>query len=224
MLRGILFDMDGVLVDSIPSIHACLNHALDRMGRAPIGREAALPAVGPPLEHAAEELLGTRDAAEVERFVGHYRERYGRTCARETLPAAGLAEVLAALAARWPLAVATSKPEVYAREILGALGVAGRFAAICGRSLALDRATKAASIARAVEAVAEDGSSRGLIMVGDRSHDVEGAAEHGIPTVGVLHGAGSEAELRGAGARWILDDLRGLPALTAELAERAEPL
>ena len=56
MLRAILFDMDGVLVDSIPSIHASTNYALLALGRAPVEREDFLHLVGPPLEHAGAVL------------------------------------------------------------------------------------------------------------------------------------------------------------------------
>lgn len=216
LVRGLVFDLDGVLVDSLPSIAACLNDALVRLGRPGIAVEEVRPLVGPPIEETAAKLMGTDDAAEVARFVGLYRERYARTCTRETLPAAGLREVLEALAKRWPLAVATSKPEVYARPILAALGVAELFVeeGICGRSLALDRASKAEVVGRALALL---GGADGLVMIGDRSHDVIGAAVHGIPTIGVLHGAGSRAELEAAGARWICEDLRGLAALVGRI-------
>jgi phosphoglycolate phosphatase len=54
-------------------------------------------------------------------------------------------------------------------------------------------------------------------MIGDREHDVIGAAVHGIPTIGVLHGSGSRDELVGAGARWIAEDLRALPELALRI-------
>lgn len=215
-VRGLVFDLDGVLVDSLPSIAACLNEALRRLGRPAIGLAEVRPKIGPPIEETAVELLGSDDAAEVERFIAAYRERYASTCTQETLPAAGLVPVLTELARRWPLTVATSKPEVYAGPILEALGVAGLFVAggICGRSLALDRADKAGVVARVVRLL---GGAEGLVMIGDRAHDVVGAGAHGIPTVGVLHGSGSREELVGAGARWIAEDLRALPGLLARV-------
>lgn len=213
-VRGVVFDLDGVLIDSLPSIAACLNHAAARLGRAEVSLAEVRPMVGPPIEETAAKLMGSDDAEAVAKFVALYRERYARTCTQETLPAAGLREVLMALAERWPLAVATSKPEVFARQILSGLGVAGLFVedGICGRSLALDRAGKAEVVGRAAALL---GGARGLVMIGDRSHDVVGAAAHGIPCVGVLHGAGSREELEQAGARWICEDLRGLPAVIA---------
>jgi phosphoglycolate phosphatase len=215
-LRGLVFDLDGVLIDSLASITACMNAALERMGRPTRAPEELRRWIGPPLEVGAAALLGSDDPATIAAFAGVYRERYARTCVAETTPMPGLREVLGALASRWPLAVATSKPEVYARPILAGLGVAALFVpeGICGRSLALDRAGKAEVVARAL---ARLGVADGVVMVGDRSHDVVGAAAHGLPTIGVLHGMGARAELEAAGARWIVDDLRALPELTARI-------
>jgi len=215
-LRGVLFDLDGVLIDSLPSIAACMNHALEGMGRAPLAEPMFRALIGPPLEDSAVLLLGTSDKAQVAQFVAAYRERYAATFLTETRQAEGLREVLTALAGRWPLALATSKPEVFARQLLDAFGVGECFqrGGIYGRSLALDGEDKAAVIARALVML---GGAEGLVMVGDRKYDVAGAASHGIPTIGVLHGMGSREELETAGARWICDDLWGLPALLGRI-------
>jgi len=209
-LRGLLFDLDGVLIDSLPSILACMNHTLERMGRAPVGADAVRPLIGPPLEVSALQLIG--EPGLVPRFVALYRERYAETCARETLAMPGLRPVLATLGERWPLAVATSKAEVFVRPILAALGVEQCFArgGIFGRTLALDSEGKAAVVGRACAAF---GGAQGLLMIGDREHDVIGARAHGIDTIGVLHGMGSREELARAGAKWIASDLYALPRL-----------
>lgn len=209
-LRGLLFDLDGVLIDSLPSILACMNYTLERLGRAPVGASEVRPLIGPPLEVSALTLIGEPEL--VPRFVEVYRERYAETCARETLAMPGLRPVLATLGERWPLAVATSKAEVFVRPILAALGVEQCFArgGIFGRTLALDSEGKGAVVGRACAAF---GGAQGLLMIGDREHDVIGAAAHGIATVGVLHGMGSREELARAGAKWIASDLYALPRL-----------
>lgn len=215
-LRGVLFDLDGVLIDSLASIADGLNHALVAFGRPPRPPSSLRACVGPPIEASAAMLLETDDPALVAAFVACYRERYAATYLDMTRPMDGLKDVLAELAARWPLAVATSKAEAYARPICAALGVERFFAGgIHGRTLALDAEPKAAVIARAIERYA--GRAEGLVMVGDRSHDVVGAAIHGIPTVGALHGMGSREELLAAGAAWLVDDLRGLPPLLGRI-------
>ena len=221
-LRGILFDLDGVLINSLPSIAACMNHALVSLGRPPLAEALVRPLIGPPIEDSAALLLGSSDPGECAAFIRLYRERYEATCAEETLAMPGLQPVLAALAERWPLALATSKPEVFARKILEALGVSGHFArgGMFGRSLALDNETKAGVVARALLVL---GGGEGLVMVGDRKYDVLGAAEHGVPTIGVLHGMGSREELRAAGARWLAPDLFALPGLIDRIDRGEEP-
>lgn len=219
-VRGLLFDLDGVLIDSLASIHACFNHALRRLGRPTIELAAARPLVGPPLAESARALLETDDAGLIADFIRVYRERYAARCVVETRPADGLDDVTRALAARWPLAVATNKPSEYATVLLEALGVRARFQAVCGPALRGPPGDKAEVIARALgeTGLAPDGDTRGLYMIGDRATDVIGAAAHDIPTIGVLHGMGSRAELLEAGARWLVDDLRALPGLLERLA------
>ena len=206
MLRAVLFDLDGVLIDSVTSITNSMNHALAAMGRPQRTRAELKRFVGPQIEGTAATLLGTHDPLLVAQWVRAYRSRYDVTCVAETEPAAGLVDVLERLARHVPLAVATAKPEVYAERLLKAFGAWPHLRALAGRSLALDHETKAQIIARALASLGVP-AGPDVVMVGDREHDVLGALAHGIPTVGVLHGAGDEAELRRAGARWIAADL-----------------
>jgi phosphoglycolate phosphatase len=216
MLRALLFDLDGVLIDSLASIRASMNHALAGLDRPQLSREATRPLVGPPLAESVPALLDSEDPALIDRFIASYRGHYQANAAATTKAMAGLREVLPRLAARWPMAVATSKPEPFARPLLTGLGVAAHFRAICGGSLEHHRDTKATIIARALEALGLD-DARGVVMIGDRFYDVRGAAEHGIPTIGAAYGMGGEAELREAGARWIIGGLGELPALLDRL-------
>jgi phosphoglycolate phosphatase len=217
VLRAVLFDLDGVLIDSVESITASMRHALVALGRAPRTAPELRRFVGPPLEETAAALLSCDEPEAIARWVKACREHYAVHCVEQTRAMPGLCDVIPALAARVPLAVATSKPEVYSERLLEAFGVRRHFRALVGRTLALDRETKARVIGRALAALGlPDGSE--AVMVGDREHDVHGAAAHGMPTIGVLHGAGDEAELRAAGARWIVPDLRAAAHVVESLA------
>ncbi|MBK8262009.1 MAG: HAD hydrolase-like protein [Nannocystis sp.] len=222
-ITTILFDLDGVLIDPLASISSSLNHALASLGRPPRPSEALRGLIGPPLEQSAHVLLDSDDPDLIDRFITAYRARYALICERESAPAPGLCESLEALSGRLRgrMAVATHKPERFARMILEALAVARFFSAICGGDERRRGDTKAAIIGRALASLGV--GPAGAVMVGDRSFDVLGAAAHGIPTIGVLAGMGSRAELEAAGARWFIEDLRGLPALIEALSAEPKP-
>ena len=108
-------------------------------------------------------------------------------------------EVLARIAeAGVPLSLATSKPESAARRILEHYGLAQYFTVICGASEDEVRSAKADVVEEALRRLRElDVDLSTPVMVGDREHDVHGAAAHGIPTIMVEWGYGSPAEAAG---------------------------
>lgn len=190
----VLFDLDGTLVDSGAGIMASVAHALAARGHpVPAGHDLR-SYVGPPLVDAFMTIGGVpRDEAEL--LVAAYRERYaGEAAVLELYP--GAASAVRDLSARRRLALATSKPEPLAREILHRLGIDDHFAQICGATVDGSRRTKADVIASALDRCGADPTT--TVMVGDRVHDVDGAAIHGIPTVGVTWGYARPGELEGA--------------------------
>jgi phosphoglycolate phosphatase len=192
----VLFDLDGVLIDSRRAITNCMNHGLAAVG-APTRSAAELePWIGPPLIHAFTALAGPEHAPDC---LAAYRARYVTSSLEETLPAPGMQAALAQIAARVPTALATSKPRAFAVPLCERLGLARHLTAIEGPSLDAVHETKAQTVTRALAAL---GLAPGADapLVGDRLHDVEGARANGIPCVGVLWGIGSRAELEAAGA------------------------
>jgi phosphoglycolate phosphatase len=121
----------------------------------------------------------------------------------ETTVVPGAAEALAEVAARVPVAVATTKPRAFAEPLCERLGLAASLTAVCGPELDAPEEAKATTVRRALDAL---GLSPGADapLVGDRSHDVEAARANGLSCVGVLWGIGDEAELRAAGAEAIV--------------------
>jgi phosphoglycolate phosphatase len=182
----VIFDLDGTLTDSAQGIVASFRHALDAVGAvAPEGDLAGL-IVGPPMHHTLRDMgLGEQaDAA-----IAAYREDYLDRGWAMNRPFDGIPALLADLrTAGVRLAVATSKAEPTAVRILTHFGLDGHFEVIAGASVDGLRATKSEVVKRAL-AQLEPLPDR-VLMVGDRSHDVEGAAEHGIDTVVVAWGYG----------------------------------
>jgi phosphoglycolate phosphatase len=184
----VIFDLDGTLTDSAQGIVSSFRHALGEIGAVVPGGDLASRVVGPPMHHTLCQM-GLGDDADAA--IAAYRADYSaRGWAMNSL-FAGIEPLLADLrAAGVRLAVATSKAEPTARRILAHFGLDGYFEVIAGASVDGSRATKADVLAHAL-AQLQPLPDR-VLMVGDRSHDVEGAAEHGIDTVVVGWGYGTE--------------------------------
>ena len=202
MPEAVLFDLDGVLLDSRTAIVRCIEHAL-RVHGAPVPPSAELERfIGPPLIDAFAELASADRAASC---LAAYRERYVVSSLEETTVVPGAHEALAAVAARVPVAVATSKPWAYAGPLCERLRLAAHLQAIAGPELDAPEEIKAVTVARALAAL---GLAPGADapLVGDRRHDAEAAAANRLRCVGVLWGIGDEAELRAAGADPVVGD------------------
>jgi HAD superfamily hydrolase (TIGR01549 family) len=184
----VIFDLDGTLTDSAQGIVSSFRHALGEIGAVVPDGDLASRIVGPPMHHTLREMGLGEDADEA---IAAYRADYtARGWAMNRL-FDGVDELLADLrAAGVRLAVATSKAEPTARRILAHFGLDGHFEVIAGASVDGSRATKSDVVAHAL-AQLQPLPNR-VLMVGDRSHDVEGAAEHGIDTVVVGWGYGRE--------------------------------
>ena len=189
-----------MLVDSRRAFANCANHALASVGIAPRADAELHRFLGPPLHATFAQLAGEELA---DACVAAYRERYRDRAAEETELFPGLEEALDALGDE--LIVVTSKPRALAEPLLRAVGLRDRFAAVFGPSLSERAEPKATTLARALHAYEP------RTLVGDRSYDVVAAHTHGLRAIGVLWGAGSELELRGADA--IAREPAELPAL-----------
>lgn len=215
----VLLDLDGTLTDSAPGIVACLRYALAGMGLAQPTDDEVRRHLGPPLRVTFTQHYGMSDD-EAVRAIDLYRERYHDVGLFENAVYPGVEAMLDALAATSTLAVATSKPTVSSRRILEHFGLLDRFAVVAGADLSGGRESKADVVAHALDLLGTDGS--GAVMVGDREHDVLGAAAHGIPTVAVLWGYGDEEELRAAGASALASRPQDVPGLVIRTAARRD--
>lgn len=211
MYQYALFDLDGTLTDPAMGITNSIMHALTKMEREIPPRESLYRFIGPPLVPAFREFLGMTEE-EANRALVLYREYFSVTGLFENTPYDGIDASLARLKeAGYTLVLATSKPEKFAERILEHFDLARYFTKICGASLDEKRNTKDAVIGYALEQLGHPAISR-TVMVGDRHHDVQGAAVFGIPTVGVLWGYGSREELTDAGAETVVSDLAEMTA------------
>ena len=190
----VLFDLDGTVSDSAPGILAALRHAFAVTGVPAPDARTERGLLGPPFYESLPPLIGDVPLADV---IAAYREFYA-TAMFDTVAFGGVPALLERLHTDGiRLAVATSKPERYAVPIVEHLGVAGLFEVIGGDALDGSRGTKALVIAHVLAGLGEPDPS-GVVMVGDRSHDVLGARAHGIGCIGAGWGYGLPGELEAA--------------------------
>lgn len=202
MKQYILFDLDGTLTESAPGIINSLKYALERLGVQDYDRAILNKFIGPPLAVSFEKFFGFK-GEKCNNAIKIYREYFSEKGLFENAVYPGVEDMLDTLkSAGLKLAVATSKPEVYARRILDKFGLSKYFEVICGIPLDNEHMTKAQVIARAINELGA-ANKQAALMVGDRDYDVAGAHQNGIECLGVTYGYGSRAELEGAGAEYI---------------------
>lgn len=198
----LLFDLDGTLTDSALGIHNGFRHALAAVGAPAPTEEMLGTVIGPPLMDSMRAM--GLDEPTTAAALAAYFERYDAVGWSENEVYEGIAAMLTltrGTGAR--LAVATSKTETFAVRILEHFGLADHFEVIGGASPDGARRAKADVIGHVLSGLgvpAVAGGTVDVVMVGDREHDVHGAAHWGIPTVFVEWGYGSAAEAQGA--RW----------------------
>jgi phosphoglycolate phosphatase len=128
----VIFDLDGTLVDSAPSITAALNRALEPAGFGPHPQDRVQSLIGNGVEALITRAIPADASALVPRIAAEFREIYAANPCEGTRPYDGIDELLAALAALVPLVVLTNKPTPMARCIVDGMGWATRFGDVVG--------------------------------------------------------------------------------------------
>lgn len=202
MYDYVLFDLDGTLTDPGLGITNSVAYALKRWGIEVEDRKTLYKFIGPPLPDSFQAYYGF-SAEEAARAVEVYREYFRDKGLYENEVYPGVEAMLQELRARGKtLIVATSKPEQFAVRILQHFRLDGYFAVIAGATMDSSRSKKGDVIAYALRTAGVLDISK-AIMIGDREHDVIGAKQNGLDSLGVLFGYGSREELEQAGATYI---------------------
>ena len=203
--KYIFFDLDGTVTDPRAGITRSVAYALDRYGIHVEDTDSLCPFIGPPLNESFMNFYGF-SYEESMKAVEVYRERFATIGLFENEEYPGVTELLSSLrAAGRHLAIATSKPEVFARRILDHFGYTQYFDVIAGSELDGSRVHKDEVIEYARRQLGSPDDSE-CLMIGDREHDVMGAKRGGMKCIGVLYGYGSREELERAGADFICAD------------------
>jgi len=210
----ILWDVDGTVVDASEGILRRLTKCLSDYGMPAPTRAELVHWIGPPMHESFQTNVGMtpeQAAAATE----HYRvigKADGYATGARLYP--GMAELLADIsAAGIPQATASSKPEHQVEVLMDHFDLAPYLQVIVGATPdEKTRASKSAVIAEALRQLAAGGHDTSRpVLVGDRHHDIDGAAEHGVPVVFVRWGFSWPHESEGAQA--VVDDVDQLRRL-----------
>jgi 2-phosphoglycolate phosphatase len=217
--RGIIFDLDGTLIDSGGDIVAALNHALRRTGREALPASTVLGFVGDGAPLLCARALGLPEKhAKVGALLGEYLAYYNDHATDHTRWMPHARRVLDELAG-FPLALCTNKPRLTTDVVLARLGVRSLFSAVvAGGDTPLGKPSPepVLELARVLDLDPAE-----LVMVGDGPQDVEAGRRAGARTVGVRGGIAVADRLSAARPDVLIDSLAELLAIVARWAAPA---
>ena len=194
-----IFDFDGVLVDSRPTIGDCLIDALGEFGiSAPSALETSL-LVGPPLELGLTEFLTRRGISleELPEIIARFRDSYAVKSIQSTYLFPGIREMLDGLySENIPMYIATSKPRFLTVPLVKELAIEEYFSMIQAPDGDVTE-DKTETLRKLLCAISnsEIDSDRRFLMIGDREADIRAARENNIESIGVSWGYGTQDEL-----------------------------
>jgi phosphoglycolate phosphatase len=217
----IVFDLDGTLVDTAPDLIATLNVVFAEQNVPQIAFEEARALIGGGVKVLLERGLRTQNVrftpADVERLYDGYLERYAAHIADRSRSFPGLETALDRLAGQGcRFAVCTNKLEWLSVRLLEALGLAERFAAICGQDTFGIQKPDPEMLRRTIAKAGGSGTS--AIMVGDSATDIDTARAAGIPVIAVDFGY-TETPVSLLAPDHVISHFDALPAAVAELMQ-----
>jgi phosphoglycolate phosphatase len=214
-IENILFDLDGTLTDPKEGITNSIRYALEKLGRDVPQTADLLWCIGPPLKESFKKILKSdEDTAEIALYF--YREYFNERGKFENELYTGILGILKKLKKEGlNLFVVTSKPHIYAVDIVTHFNILSFFKEIYGSYLSGELTDKGELIGSLLKT--EKISAKKTLMVGDREHDVVGARKNGVRSVGVTYGYGTREDLIESDADFIVDSPEGIFRIVKEL-------
>ena len=214
MVKLIVYDLDGTLVDTRKDISEAANQMRARMNLPPLSEQEICGYVGLGLQRLVEGCLNTTEPVKIEEGVRIYRSFYTQHLLDHTVLYPGVTQVLEHFRSRRQ-AVITNKPDPYSHRILEALGVAGFFTQIIAGNSGWPKKPDSASLVALMRA--EGAEPDRTVFVGDSPIDMETGARAGAVTVGMVQGFCGRKELETSGPDHLLE---GFPELLQLAKER----
>ena len=215
MKTGILFDLDGTLLNTLEDLRDATNAALRHFGCPERTLEEIRTFVGNGARNQIWlSLPGKADDPDLDAVLEWYKAYYADHCQIKTAPYPGIGEMLESLKGKWPMAIVSNKPDIAVKTLC-----AEHFPGIYALGEAPDCPRKPAPdmVFKAMEAIGVDK----CIYVGDSEVDIRTANNAGVPCVSVLWGFRDRDVLEREGGRYFCTDAAALPELLEELAHES---
>ena len=210
--KGVLFDLDGTLVDSKPGIFAAIRYTFRELQLPELSEEDMDRFIGPSIGSSFRNVCGFSDE-ETEQAIELFRAYYREKGLYECTVYPGLTRLLQILKEEnRKVALSTKKPEIFARQILANKGILSYFDAISGADYA-DQTEHKDNIVRSA---AQKLPVSECVLLGDTRFDCIGASMVGMDCIGVLYGYGTWQELCDNGAAALAENARELSVLLCE--------
>ena len=211
MFSNILSDLDGTLTDPDDGGSIRVRSKFPSKNRTSPGVDQLDWCIGPPLRGSFSRLLNTKDGTLLDQALFHYRKRFSESGMFENVI---YPEVIPSLrrikAAGIRVFLATSKPKVFAKQILDHFNLTQFFNAVYGSELNGHLSDKGELVGHILDT--EHLDPKVTLIVGDRSHDIIGGKKNGIMTAAVRYGYGILEELTSSNPDFIFDTLSDLAA------------
>lgn len=210
--RGIIWDLDGTLADTLRDIADAANTALASEGLASLPADAYRALVGRGSRLLIEQIVPAAEGAAIDRMHAHFIDHYRQHALDHTTLYHGVAATLRHFAdAGVPMAVLSNKPHEFTQTVVDALMREVPFMAVAGQRAGHARKPDPAEAISLCGRLALEPAD--VVMVGDSEIDVETARRTGTGAIGVSWGFREEATLRAAGAEIIIHRPAELHAL-----------
>ncbi len=216
MIKLVVYDLDGTLVDTLGDVVSAINATLVESGIAPVEAASIRGAFGHGIRELLERVLQGSSRERIEEVIAAFRLRYRQNIVQESQVYAGLEAILSQVEARGvSQAVLTNKFEAGARLLLQTLGVSRYFDPIAGPDTydSVKPDPKGLQALLRYHQVSPDEA----VMVGDSENDILAAKGAGVPVIAVGYGYQELSRLMGLGPEYRAQSVVALGAQLAAL-------
>lgn len=192
ILTGLIFDLDGTLVDTSQDITDSVNYTLKNLGSPHITKNEVERYIGDGMRTLLIRATGNEDSAFIRKAIDIFRPHYLDHCVDKSVLYPGVREVLERFKSK-PMALVTNKPTEMVAKILDHFGVRDSFRAVLGAESTKEKKPHPEPILKSLESMGTQAQT--CMIVGDGNNDIEAGKAAGTLTCAVTYGFRKREEL-----------------------------